>query len=80
MYGWIWRKLPYGTPGKLVGIALFLGGLVGILWYVAFPFVDRHLPNNGVQVTQNDQDSFTAPPTPTATLSPTSGSAVKLPK
>jgi hypothetical protein len=76
MYGWIWRKLPYGLAGKLVGIALFLAGVGGLLWYAVFPIVDRHLPNNGVQVIQPGGDTFTAPPTPTEAPSTT----VKLPK
>jgi hypothetical protein len=76
MYGWIWRKLPYGTPGKIAGIVVFLAGVVGLLWYGAFPIVDRHLPNNGVQVTQPGGDTFTAPPTPTDPPS----TPVKLPK
>jgi hypothetical protein len=76
VYGWIWRKLPYGVPGKLVGLALALAGIGGILWYGVFPIVDRYLPNNGVQVIQPGGDTFTAPPTPSGTPSV----PVKLPK
>jgi hypothetical protein len=71
VYAWIWRKLPYGVPGKLIGVLLFLGGLVGVLWYGVFPVADRHLPNNDVQVTNPDTDTFTAPPTPSDSVSPT---------
>jgi hypothetical protein len=78
MYGWIWRKLPYGVAGKLAGIALVVAGIGGVLWYGAFPIIDRHLPNNNVQVTQPNTDTFTAPPTPVATPSVTL--TVKLPK
>jgi hypothetical protein len=73
LYAWIWRKLPYGTAGKLVGVLLFLGGVGGLLWYVVFPAVDPHMPFNDVQVTTPDgvtpqQDLVT--PSPSATRSP----------
>ena len=52
MYGWIWRKLPFGTPGKLVGSLVLAAAAVALLWYVVFPAVDPHLPfNNDGQVT-----------------------------
>jgi hypothetical protein len=70
MYAWIWRKLPYGVPGKVAGIVVALGGIVGLLWYGLFPIADRHLPNNNVQVTQPGGDSFSVPPTPSTTSSP----------
>jgi hypothetical protein len=54
MYRWIWRKLPYGVPGKIAGVVVFLGGIVGLLWYGVFPAVDPHLPFNNVQVTTPD--------------------------
>lgn len=69
MYAWIWRKLPYGVPGKLAGVLVFLAGVVGLLWYGVFPVVDRHLPFNDVQVTTPDDVA----PSPTS-------SAAHLPK
>ena len=61
MYAWLWRKLPYGLPGKITG-ALFLSGLlVTLLWFVVFPWAEPILPFDDVQVgddygtsTQND--------------------------
>jgi hypothetical protein len=57
VYGWIWRHLPFGTPGKLIGSLLLATAAVALLWYVVFPAIDPHLPfNNSGQVTgQFDQ-------------------------
>ena len=51
MYGWIWRKLPYGLPGKLIGSAVLVVVIGAVLWQFVFPIVDRLLPTNDVQVT-----------------------------
>lgn len=51
MYGWIWRKLPFGIPGKIVGSLVLIGVVGSLLWYVIFPAVDPILPFNDVQVT-----------------------------
>lgn len=69
MYAWIWRTLPYGRPGKIAGVLVALAGILGLLWFGAFPIVDRHLPNNNVQVTQPGGDSVSVPPTPSVTPS-----------
>jgi hypothetical protein len=53
VYGWIWRHLPFGRPGKAVGSVLLALAAVALLWYVVFPAVDPHLPfNNDGQVTE----------------------------
>lgn len=53
MYGWIWRKLPFGMPGK-VGISLALVAGVGLLlWYLVFPAAEPLLPFDDVQVTDD---------------------------
>jgi hypothetical protein len=57
MYRWIWDRMPFGVPGKLFGMALLLGGVAGLLWFLIFPALDPLLPFNDVQVT--------APATPT---------------
>ncbi len=61
MYAWIWRKLPFGTPGKITGALLISGTLVALLWFVVFPWAEPILPFDDVQVgddygtsTQND--------------------------
>ena len=50
MYAWIWRKLPFGLPGKLVGSTLLVVGVLALLWYWVFPTVEPLLPFDDVQV------------------------------
>jgi hypothetical protein len=70
MYGWIWRKLPFGTPGKLIGSLLLAATGAALLWYLVFPAVDPYLPYNDGQVTDRSgntsQDNVVpASPSPT---------------
>ena len=52
MYGWIWRHLPFGRPGRVIGSVLLVLGAVALLWYLVFPAIDPYLPfNNDGQVT-----------------------------
>jgi hypothetical protein len=51
MYRWIWDRLPFGVPGKLLGMVALVVGVAALLWYVAFPAIDAVLPTNNVQVT-----------------------------
>lgn len=53
MYAWIWRRLPFGVPGKLVGSLLITAGVFALLWYVVFPWAEPLLPFDDVQVTQD---------------------------
>jgi hypothetical protein len=53
VYAWIWRKLPFGLPGKLVGSLLLASATVALLWYVVFPWAEPLLPFDDVQVTQD---------------------------
>ncbi|MGY0008005.1 hypothetical protein [Micromonospora sp. I033] len=53
MYGWIWRKLPLGLPGKLIGSVLLAAATVALLWFVVFPWAEPLLPFDDVQVTQD---------------------------
>jgi hypothetical protein len=64
VYGWIWRHLPFGLPGKLVGSVVLVAAAVALLWYVAFPAVDPLLPFN------NDGQVNGPLPTPPAVQSP----------
>ena len=50
MYGWIWRTLPGGLPGKLVGSAVLLTAAVALLFFVVFPAVEPLLPFGDVTV------------------------------
>ena len=56
MYGWIWRKLPFGVPGKLIGSLLITASVFALLWYVVFPWAEPLLPFDDVQVTQDVDD------------------------
>lgn len=50
MYTWIWRTLPGGLPGKLLGTLLLLTAAVLLLFFVLFPAVEPLLPFNDVTV------------------------------
>ena len=50
MYVWIWRHLPGGLPGKLLGSLLLLAAVVLVLFLWVFPAVEPLLPFNDVTV------------------------------
>ena len=50
MYVWIWRTLPGGLPGKLLGSLVLLAGAVALLFFVVFPAVEPLLPFSDVTV------------------------------
>ena len=50
MYGWIWRTLPGGLPGKLIGSTLLVLAVLALLYLVVFPWAEPRLPWNGVTV------------------------------
>ena len=50
MYIWIWRKLPGGVPGKLVGSLALIAAVVVLLFLVVFPWASPKLPFNHVTV------------------------------
>ena len=52
VYGWIWRVLPGGLPGKLLCSAILIGATVALLLFVVFPWVEPRLPFNEVTVNQ----------------------------
>jgi hypothetical protein len=52
MYAWIWRKLPFGLPGKLIGSVLLVTATVALLWFWLFPLAEPLLPFDDVQVTE----------------------------
>ncbi len=56
MYGWIWRHLPFGRPGKIIGSIGLIVATAALLWYVVFPWAEPLLPFDDVQVTQQDGD------------------------
>jgi hypothetical protein len=50
MYGWIWRKLPFGFWGKLTGSLGLIAATGALLWFVVFPRSTPLLPFDDVQV------------------------------
>jgi hypothetical protein len=50
MYVWIWRHLPGGLPGKLLGTLVLLAGVFALLFFVVFPWAEPRLPFNQVTV------------------------------
>jgi hypothetical protein len=50
MYSFIWRILPGGMPGKIIGSLVLLIGVVALLWFVVFPWLDPLLPFGDVTV------------------------------
>ncbi|PZM98003.1 MAG: hypothetical protein DIU79_01170 [Actinobacteria bacterium] len=50
MYAWIWRRLPFGLPGKIIGSLLLAAAFVALLWYVVFPWAEPLLPFDDAQV------------------------------
>jgi hypothetical protein len=66
MYGWIWRKLPGGIAGKLLGYAVLIAAVVVVLFLVVFPWASPRLPFNHVTVdtSTTPQPASTAPAVP----------------
>jgi len=52
MYVWIWRKLPGGLPGKLVGSLVLLAAALALLFFFVFPYVEKRLPFQDITVDQ----------------------------
>ena len=50
MYSWIWRTLPGGLPGKLLGSLVLLMAAVLLLFFYVFPAVEPLVPFNDVTV------------------------------
>ena len=50
MYSWIWRTLPGGLPGKLIGSVILIAAVVVLLWLVVFPWAEPLLPIDDVTV------------------------------
>jgi hypothetical protein len=52
MYAWIWRKLPGTTVVKVLTATVLVLGVVALLLFVVFPWVEPKLPWNEVSVQQ----------------------------
>ncbi|HVT21320.1 MAG TPA: hypothetical protein VHE57_08035 [Mycobacteriales bacterium] len=66
MYTWIWRKIPGGVPGKLLGCAVLLFATLALLFLVIFPWASPKLPFNHVTIdsTPSPTQSTAAPAVP----------------
>ena len=66
MYAWIWRRLPFGIVGKLVGSTVLVLAAGVVLWFLAFPVLEPLLPFDDVQVSNPDNPAVpSVAPTPT---------------
>jgi hypothetical protein len=66
MYSWIWRHLPFGLPGRIIGSLLIVAGVAALLWYQVFPNVEQYMPFTDGQVTSDGGDSVQQSPNPSA--------------
>lgn len=53
MYVWIWRHLPGGRLAKSLQSFLLFLGVVALLFFFVFPWVEPRLPFNDVTVDQS---------------------------
>ena len=64
MYVWIWRHLPGGVAGKLLGSLVLFLGAVALLLFIVFPKVEHELPFNDVTIDRGSQSSTSPSPSP----------------
>jgi hypothetical protein len=50
MYSWIWRHLPGPVAVRLVLALVLVVGVVALLFFVVFPWLDPLLPFNNVTI------------------------------
>lgn len=51
MYSWIWRHLPFGVAGRIIGSVLLTAAVAALFWYAVFPNVEQYMPFTDGQVT-----------------------------
>jgi hypothetical protein len=54
MYSWIWRHLPFGLAGRILGSLVLVAAVGALLWYAVFPNVEQYMPFTDGQVTTGD--------------------------
>ncbi|MEJ2852479.1 MULTISPECIES: hypothetical protein [unclassified Saccharothrix] len=52
MYGWIWRHLPGPLPVRVLEATVLVAGVVALLLFVVFPWIEPKLPFNNVTTPQ----------------------------
>jgi hypothetical protein len=67
VYAALWRRLPGGLPGKITGMLVLLAGVLALLFFVVFPWVEPRLPWNEVTV---DTPGTSAVVSPSPSISP----------
>jgi hypothetical protein len=50
MYAWLWRHLPGNLAVRLTSALLLLLGVLALLFFVVFPYVEPRLPFQDVTV------------------------------
>ncbi len=58
MYGWIWRTLPGGRPGKVLGSFVLLAAAIALLFLYVFPAIEPLLPFSDVTVDTDQAGVF----------------------
>jgi hypothetical protein len=58
MYAWIWRRLPFGLPGKITGSLMLFAATVSLLWFWVFPAISPWLED---YLLPFDQSTITDP-------------------
>ncbi len=58
MYGWIWRTLPGGRPGKALGSFVLLAAAIALLFLYVFPAIEPLLPFSDVTVDTDQAGVF----------------------
>ncbi len=61
VYAALWRRLPGGLPGKITGMLVLLAGVLALLFFVVFPWVEPRLPWNEVTVDTPASSSVVSP-------------------
>jgi hypothetical protein len=64
MYVWIWRHIPGGWPGKLIGSLVLFLGACALLLFVVFPHIQDKLPFNDVTIDRGSHSSSSPSPSP----------------
>jgi len=64
MYVWIWRHIPGGLAGKLIGSLVLFLGACALLLFIVFPRIQSSLPFNDVTIDRPSHSSSTPSPSP----------------
>jgi hypothetical protein len=79
MYSWIWRRLPFGLAGRIIGSFLIVGAVGALLWYQVFPNIEQYMPFTDGQITGTEDVAPTGGPGADTVTVPSAGSSVPPP-